>query len=195
MKACAYAPTHICIFIVQCLSCGQLFVTPQTAAHQVSMPFTISISTHTGFTGDTVVKNPPANTGNTRDPASSLWSGGYPEEGNGSPLQDFCLHNPMDRGGCQATVQRAAVSRTWLSNWAQAPEAKSTFRGKDVLPPGEKNMQSALCTYSFLVWRFHQPCITDTEEKQFPDKSEKQNLNFPYQQLFPSNYIVLGSCT
>ena len=101
MKACAYAPTHICIFIVQCLSCGQLFVTPQTAAHQVSMPFTISISTHTGFTGDTVVKNPPANTGNTRDPASSLWSGGYPEEGNGSPLQDFCLHNPMDRGAWQ----------------------------------------------------------------------------------------------
>ena len=101
MKACAYAPTHICIFIVQCLSCGQLFVTPRTAAHQVSMPFTISISTHTGFTGDPVVKNPPTNTGNTRDAASSLWSGGYPEEGNGSPLQDFCLHNPMDRGAWQ----------------------------------------------------------------------------------------------
>ena len=24
--------------------------------------------------------------------------GGPPEEGNGSPLQDYCLENPMDRG-------------------------------------------------------------------------------------------------
>ena len=25
-------------------------------------------------------------------------------EGNGNPLQDFCLENPMDRGAWQATV-------------------------------------------------------------------------------------------
>ena len=87
--------------MVQFLSCVQLFVTPWTAAHRVSMPFTISIITHTGVPGDTVVKNPPVNIGNTRDAGSSPWSGGYPEEGNGNPLQDFCLHNPMDRGAWQ----------------------------------------------------------------------------------------------
>ena len=30
------------------------------------------------------------------------------------PLQDSCLENPMDRGAWQATVHRAANSRTWL---------------------------------------------------------------------------------
>ena len=27
-----------------------------------------------------------------------------PREGNGNPVQDTCLKNPMDRGGCWATV-------------------------------------------------------------------------------------------
>ena len=31
-------------------------------------------------------------------------SGRSPGEGNGSPLQDSCLQNPMDRGARQATV-------------------------------------------------------------------------------------------
>ena len=29
---------------------------------------------------------------------------GLPGEGNGTPLQYFCLENPMDRGAWQATV-------------------------------------------------------------------------------------------
>ena len=32
--------------------------------------------------------------------------------GGGSPLQDLCLGNPMDRGDWQATVQRVAKSQT-----------------------------------------------------------------------------------
>ena len=31
--------------------------------------------------------------------------GRLPGQGNDSPLQYSCLENPMDRGGCQATVQ------------------------------------------------------------------------------------------
>ena len=52
-----------------------------------------------------VVKNPPANTGDTRDtdliPESgrSLLGGG-----NSNPLRHSCLGNPMDRIACQATV-------------------------------------------------------------------------------------------
>ena len=101
MQARAYVPTHTCIFIVQFLSCVQLSVTPWTAAPQSSMPFTISVSTHMGFPGDTVATNPPANIGNTRDAGWSPWSGGSPGEGNGNPLQDFCLDNPMGRGAWQ----------------------------------------------------------------------------------------------
>ena len=48
-----------------------------------------------GFPGGSVVKNPPANTG---DVGSILGSGRLPEEGNGNPFQYSCLGNPMDRG-------------------------------------------------------------------------------------------------
>ena len=48
-----------------------------------------------GFPGVSAVKNPPANVG---DAGSIPGSGRLPGEGNGSPLQDSCLGNPMDRG-------------------------------------------------------------------------------------------------
>ena len=45
--------------------------------------------------------NLPANTG---DVGSIPRLGRSPGEGNGNPLQDSCLGNPMDRGTRQATV-------------------------------------------------------------------------------------------
>ena len=62
-----------------------------------------------------VVKNPPASAGDIRDMGSVPGSGRSPGEGNGSPLQDSCLGNPMDRGAWWATVHRVAKSQTWLS--------------------------------------------------------------------------------
>ena len=38
-----------------------------------------------------VVKNPPANAGDARDMGSIPGSGRSPEEGNGNPVQYFCL--------------------------------------------------------------------------------------------------------
>ena len=38
------------------------------------------------------------------DSGSILGLGSSPGEGNGNPLQDSCLENPMDRGAWQATV-------------------------------------------------------------------------------------------
>ena len=57
-----------------------------------------------GFPGGSVVKNPPANAGDTRDTGSIPGSGRSPGEGNGNPLQCFCLENPMDRGAWWASV-------------------------------------------------------------------------------------------
>ena len=37
-------------------------------------------------------------------------------EGNGNPLQYFCLENSMDRGAWRATVQGAAKSQIRLTN-------------------------------------------------------------------------------
>ena len=48
-----------------------------------------------------MVKNPPANAGNT---GSIPGSGRFPGEGHGNPLQYSCVGNPMDTGAWWATV-------------------------------------------------------------------------------------------
>ena len=71
-----------------------------------------------GFPGGTVVKNPPANSGDIRDKGSISGSGRSPRGGHGNPLQYSCLENPMDRGVWRATVHKVAKSWTrlmWLS--------------------------------------------------------------------------------
>ena len=52
-----------------------------------------------------MVKNPPANTG---DSGLIPGSGRSPGERNGNPLQYSCLGNPMDRGACWAIVHCVA---------------------------------------------------------------------------------------
>ena len=47
--------------------------------------------------GGTVVKNPPANAGDTRDSGLIPGLGRSPGEGKGNPLQYSCLGNSMDR--------------------------------------------------------------------------------------------------
>ena len=44
-------------------------------------------------------------------------SGRSPGEGNGNPLQYYCLENPMDRGTWQATVHGVTKSQTRLSDF------------------------------------------------------------------------------
>ena len=51
-----------------------------------------------------LVKNPPANSGDTRDAGLNSGLRRSPGEGNGNPLQYSCLENSMDREGWQATV-------------------------------------------------------------------------------------------
>ena len=54
-----------------------------------------------------MVKNPPANAGDTRDVGLIPGLGRSPEEGSGNLLQYSCLGNLMDRGALQATVHGA----------------------------------------------------------------------------------------
>ena len=53
---------------------------------------------------------------NAGDLGSIPGSGRSPREGNGNPLQNSCLENPMDRGAWQAVFHGIAKSRTQLSN-------------------------------------------------------------------------------
>ena len=55
-----------------------------------------------------MVKNLPANAGDTRDMGLIPESGRSPGVGNGNLLQDSCLKNLIDRGLWQATVHRVA---------------------------------------------------------------------------------------
>ena len=68
-----------------------------------------------GFPGDSVVKNPPANAGDTEDTGSIPGLGRSPEGENGNPLLYSCLGNP-DRGW--ATVHGVANSWTRLRDRA-----------------------------------------------------------------------------
>ena len=49
-------------------------------------------------------------------------------EGNGNPLQYFCLGNPMDREAWQAIDQGVANSQTQLSNQTATINKNSFFR-------------------------------------------------------------------
>ena len=50
-----------------------------------------------------VVKNPPANAGDSKDLSSIPGSGRSPGEGDENPLQYSYLENPMDRGAWRAS--------------------------------------------------------------------------------------------
>jgi len=58
-----------------------------------------------------MVKNPPANSGDTRDVGLVPGSGRYPRIGNGDALHYYCLENFMDKGVWRATVHGAAKSQ------------------------------------------------------------------------------------
>ena len=60
-----------------------------------------------GFPGGSVVKNPPANSG---DAGLIPGLGRCPGGGNGNPLQYSCLESTVDRGVWQAAVHRVTKS-------------------------------------------------------------------------------------
>jgi len=58
-----------------------------------------------------LVKNSPANAGDTRDVGSIPGLERSPGEGNGNLLQYSCLENPTDRGAWWATVHQITKSQ------------------------------------------------------------------------------------
>ena len=66
---------------------------------------------HWGFPGGSDGKESTCNAG---DLGLIPGLGRSPGEGNGKPLRDSCLENPLDRGAWQPTAHRAAKSQTQL---------------------------------------------------------------------------------
>ena len=67
-----------------------------------------------GFLGGSDGKASAYNAG---DLGSIPGLGRSPGEGNGNPLQYYCLENPMDRGAWWATAHGVSKSRTRLSDF------------------------------------------------------------------------------
>ena len=67
-----------------------------------------------GFPGGSVVKNPPANAGDTGDKGLIPGSGKSPGEENGNPLQYSCLNIPVDNGAWWATVHGITKSEVHM---------------------------------------------------------------------------------
>ena len=69
------------------------------------------------FSGDTMVKNLPAKSGDTGNMCSIPRSGREPGGVNGNPLHYFCLENSMDRGAWRAMVHGVTELDTikWLT--------------------------------------------------------------------------------
>ena len=59
-------------------------------------------------------KNRPAHAGGVQDTGSIPGLGRIPGGGNGNPLWQSCLENPMDRGAWRAMIYRAAKGQTRL---------------------------------------------------------------------------------
>ena len=64
-----------------------------------------------GFPGGSVVKNLPANIGDSGDVGSIPGSGRSLGEGNSNPLQYSCLEDLMDTGAWQTTVH--SIAKSW----------------------------------------------------------------------------------
>ena len=75
-----------------------------------------STTSHGGFPGSSVVKNLPANAGDTGDAGYVPGLERSPGGGNGNLFQYSHLGNPMDGGTELATVNVVTKSQTQLSN-------------------------------------------------------------------------------
>ena len=108
-----------------------------------------------GFPGGAVVKNLPANAGDTRDKrdmSSTPGLGRSPGEGNGNPLQYSCPGNPIDRGAWWATVH--GIARRTEHAHRSFLEASFIL----ILPTCSSVGPRASRAQSFTFFRFPLPC-------------------------------------
>ena len=80
------------------------------------LPLCVCVCVCMGFLGGSGIKSPLANTGATGDRGSIFGLGRSSGGGNGNPLQDPCLDNPMDRGALWVTVHGITKNQTQLSS-------------------------------------------------------------------------------
>ena len=122
---------------------------PDDSAHFMLMwAFSLEYFKALDFPGGSEGKASVCNAG---DLGSSPGLGRSPGEGNGNPLQYYCLENPMDRGAWQAAVYGVTKSWTRLSeftllHWREAGRANGEWGACSVLG---RPLRVLLCYRSF----------------------------------------------
>ena len=115
------SPTSATTFWGSCLSCCPSFLLlTQSIASGCHKPQTHWGCLSQGFPGGKVVKNPPANAGDTKDAGSIPGSGRSPAVVNSNPFQYSCLENSMNRGGWWATVHGGGKESD-MTEWLNMP--------------------------------------------------------------------------
>ena len=129
------------------------------------------------FADGSVLKNLPANAGDTRDAGSISEWGRCPGGRHGNPLHYSCLGDPMDRGAWQATVHGVTQEsdRTELAKQQQQSLQQSFVQSLSQL-------QLFLVSCSFFVfccWRrglsVHRHCSTVAKAPRSQPVSETQS--------------------
>ena len=104
-------------------SCLQSF--PASRSFPNELVLHIRWSNYWNFPGGSDGKASAYNAG---DLGSIPGSGRSPGEGNGNPLQESCLEDPMDGGAWWAIVHGVAKSRTWLSDFTSPQLQHQSFQ-------------------------------------------------------------------
>ena len=145
-----------------------------------------------------VVKNLPADAGDTRDESLIPGLGRSPGGVNGNPPQYSCLENPIDRGVWWATVYGVAKSRTfwtlseplkvkWM-NWTSGDFGRSQTSTHSMLLhlPGRQAGSPADSLPS--VHRHWPEMVLNSAPKTIPFKRECSTII-----LFDINFIIYNS--
>ena len=104
------------------------------------------------------VKNLPAMWRPRFDP----WSGRFPGEGNGNPLQYSCLENPLDRGAWWEAHRDQSMGSQKNQIWLSDNPFTLTFQSRTsfLFPASGGHLHSLVC-HPFRV-HFQQCCISLT---------------------------------
>ena len=106
-----------------------------------------------------MVKNPPANGGDTRDMGSIPRSGRSPGGGHDNPLQYSCLGNPMDREAWWAIVHGVSKSQTRLSTHTHTHTHTHTEPMDCTTPSVNSNRNSGL--WVMIMHQWHSTLVED----------------------------------
>ena len=97
--------------MLSCRNIFRRFVATSQCHHCSVFRFAHLCSGSKGFSGGSLGKESTCNAG---DVGLIPGLGRLPRGRHGSPLQDSCLENPMDRGAWRAAVHGVTESETWL---------------------------------------------------------------------------------